>query len=255
MVPSVRPDLMEIFARSLVATPALDEWGVRVAWQAVSREDSARVHATLGDRLTGVMRLERRQYAYPLRVRAMTRWRDVDVWCHADDDFEFLPGLTDYARAVARAREPGVGCVSCGWVRSEAFLAKKQVLDEFVQQPVVNTGGGMVYGRHVVALLADNPYCPVAPYQFDDLQVGLTAYVNGLRNYRYRGSVLIHRILSPGGMKRSFAEREHARPPDGLLRLTPSKPVYDKDNNWLMPGSADLLPHAHELHRRNAVGA
>ena len=39
------------------------------------------------------------------------------------------------------------------------------------------------------------------PFLYDDVQVGLQTYLAGMENWRYRGSLAIHRILSPDGIK------------------------------------------------------
>jgi hypothetical protein len=173
----------------------------------------------------------------------------VDVWCNGDDDMEFLPGETDYQEAVAKAMQPGVGVVSCNWIRSEGFR-KRAVYKKgsFIKQPIVNMAGGQIYARKIVRLLGTQP---VKPYMFDDVQVGLAAYVAGYDNYRYQGSLLIHRIMAPGGLKVYFNAQTLPKPDARLLTIRACKPVYGVDNNYYMPESSDLTAYAHLLHARN----
>lgn len=115
-----------------------------------------------------------------------------------------------------------------------------------------------MYRADVACWLADNPYCPVGPYMFDDIQASLTAYLGGWRNARYRGSVLIHNILSPGGLKVQFNDTRLWQPDSRFIKTRPAKRVYAADNNYYMPTVADVQQEAHRIHqehRRARFGA
>jgi hypothetical protein len=250
MVPTVRADLFATFLRTFSATPALAGWRLYPVIQGWSKEELARVQAmSEWGRVTQAVVQDEKEAPYVLRVRTMCLHEDVDVWCNCDDDMEFLPGETDYSEAVARVLEPHTGVVSANWIRSEGFRQRAVFKKgSFVGQAIVNMAGGQLYARKIVRLLAAQP---LVPYMFDDVQVGLAAYVAGYDNYRYQGSLLIHRILMPGGLKVYFNTRTLPKPNPRLVTLRSSKKVYVVDNNYLMPVDDDLTPYARLLHDRN----
>jgi len=250
-VPSVRPVLLQALLKSWRGHEAV--WGIplhihaqrapRHAWDALAAEFAdlplVWTHAEQGGPV------------FPIRCAAMRANPGVDTWIHFDDDMELVPGLTDFTEAIVKANEPGVGVVSCNWTRSMApgLLARCWPPREplWIKQPIVNMSGGMVYTRRVVdeLLKVGN-----VPYLFDDTQVGLSAYLAGYENWRYRGSVLIHKILSPGGVKEVFKSTELVPPDAHYMRVRKCKPVYAHEgNNLYIPTSDDLTPEAHATHR------
>ena len=79
----------------------------------------------------------------------------------------------------------------------------------------------------------------------------LTAYVNGYQNYRDLSSLAVHRIMGVGGMS-AFMD---ANPPQlmmqDLIRFRRAKRQRGNGHDILIPIDSDLLPKAHELHRKN----
>lgn len=255
IVPTVRPDLFRTYLRSFAATPALEGWRLYPVMQDWSPAALATVQAMPEwERVTEPILLAERDAPYILRVTTMAKYPDVDVWCNTDDDMEFLPGETNYDEAVNRALQPGVGVVSCNWIRSEAFRKRAVVQPgKFIKQPIVNMSGGQVYSRRIARLLARNP---VQNYKYDDLHTGLVAYIHGNDNFRYLGSLLIHRILKPGGLKQLFNDVDLAVPDPKLLPVSASaRREYEADNNTNMPRPEDLTARAHALHRANRAAA
>lgn len=251
VVPTVRPDMFATFLRSFAATPALEGWRLYPVMQAWTPEALQEVsHMPEAARITEGWFLTEKQAPYVLRVQTMVKHPDVDVWCNCDDDMEFLPGETDYTEAVARVLQHSVGVVSGNWIRSEAFR-KRAVFKRgsFVKQAIVNMAGGQLYGRKIVRLLASQE---IKPYMFDDVQVALAAYIAGYENFRYQGSLLIHRILAPGGLKVYFNAQKLPTPDPRLVKLrAAARTIYQVDNNWMMPEDGDLTPYARMLHARN----
>ncbi len=247
IVPTIRPDLMFRFLDALHGCEQLRDWRVVAIAQRYSNTDLA----LLRDVGCFVITAEP-QPVYPLRVAAMREF-PADIYVNCDDDMIPLPGLTHWNVMASKLMcEQDIGVISGNWARSRAMLKHRSPMDEYVFQPITNMAGGQMYRRDVAEWLANNPYCPVEPYMFDDIQASLTAYVGGWRNARYRGSVLIHEILMPGGLKAQFATDATLRQPDlALLKTRQSKPVYHVDNNYLMPVAADIQPLAHQLHRTN----
>jgi len=249
LVPTVRPDMMATFMRSLsFLGPA---WKVYIGFQGYTDAQVAGVlGGPEGHRVAGYERMERTP-PYVARARMLARWRDeVDVWVSCDDDMEMLASV-DYETLALRALEPSVGVVSGNWAKSESHLRNSRFEVRFVRQPIVNMAGGMCYARKVVDVLLA---APVQPYMFCDVQVALLAYVAGFENFRYLGSLILHKIMSKGGLLQSYAQREFDLPPADLMTVVPAAGGAVKMNNYYMPSAKQLLPRAHELHRANRAG-
>jgi hypothetical protein len=201
---------------------------------------------------------ERYRPVYPSRVSLMQSHHEARTFINLDDDMEVIPAHTNYAKAITQSRTFGVGVISCAWAKSEALLAKalEGMEDPWIKQPIVNMAGGQVYGQHVVTEMAKR----IEAYQFDDVQAALRAYVAGYDNWRYRGSVIYHRIMKPGGLKEAFAQVSHAPNDPEYMRMEESKPVAGREkvpeNNRLMPSTSNLTPLAHTHHNqaRAALG-
>lgn len=133
-------------------------------------------------------------------------WARVELLCHAprystyvnvDDDVE-LTEHTHWEPAIAKAQRPGVGFVLTNWARTPALMLKKvpKMEDKFLPQVMVYQGGGMAYTDAVAELMRQLPQVHA---RYDDLWP-LTAYLAGYRNFRYMGSLAVHRIMVKGGM-------------------------------------------------------
>ncbi len=246
-VPSVRPELLRKlleswwqYGRHPLHVHAQRE--PRAAWAPLERE--------FGGLPLSWSFAEHGGPIYPMRVRCMLQRPDVDLWIHLDDDMQLLPE-TNWDAAIEKAQQVGVGVVSCNWVRSEHPNLIKRAWPPgdqlWVKQPIVNMAGGMIYGRHVLAAMAEHAE---TPFLFDDVQVGLCAYLAGYENWRYRGSLLIHRILAPGGYKTVCDSHVHALPDPRWITVKRCTPVCKIDaHNVYMPSSASVTEAAHEQHR------
>jgi hypothetical protein len=210
------------------------------------------------DKVRFVGHFQEYQAVYPARVEMMLQLPNIQTFINLDDDMEVIPEHTDYEPAIKRSREFGVGVISCAWAKSEALLAKALQGKElpWIKQPIVNMAGGQVYGQHVVREMARK----IEPYQFDDVQAALRAYVAGYENWRYRGSIIYHRIMKPGGLKVAFAQVPHAANDPEYMNLHYSVPVKGREevpeNNRLMPSTGNLvrLAHLHHQKNRHALG-
>lgn len=175
-----------------------------------------------------------------------------DTYVNVDDDVELTPD-THWKPAMNKAHEPGVGFVLTNWVRhSKAYpAARERMSHTFKPQIMVYNGGGMAYSEETAKLIRP---LEAAPARYDDLWP-LTAYIDGRRNYRYLGSLAIHRIMSKGGMS-SFMRTE----PRPLLawdhvqyRYLSSAPV---GTEYSIPSDSDVRPETKAMHRaaREAKG-
>jgi len=251
IVPTCRPDGIITLLNSMDYLP--DDWDVLVSFNNMDKESLIKVkNSKNGDRITIATIVAERMHPYPQRINLLEKYgSSYDVICNLDDDMELLL-VTNYDPACERVLEPDVGVVSCNWVKHENGLIKKKPVDEWIKQSIVNMSGGLLMGQKVTEILLDSP---IKPYAFDDIQIGLMAYIHGLTNYRYKGSILIHRIMSKGGHMQLYKMMHLAFPDPKLCTTYPSKEHYDKyDNNWLMVVPANLTPYAHQLHKENKRG-
>lgn len=253
-VPSARPAMLSTFLGSWSACETTSPIPLTIACHGHPWEEFERAiephEGVLDIRVSG--HFTTYQPVYPERVRMMVEYPEVDVYIALDDDIECLPGLTDFTLAIAKSQECGVGCVSTGWARSPVLVEKaKRSMDRpWVKQALVNTGGGMVYGRHVLREMQKR----VKSYLYDDIQTSLAAYVGGYENWRYRGSIVIHRSLSAGGVKEVFRSYPLELPNPDYIRLEPVTAIYRgaaARNNVAMPSPSNLSGLAHEHHARN----
>jgi len=225
-----------------------DDWRLYVAFQEYDRAQVRAVHeGPQGHRITQSLVIPTRVPPYQTRYEILRRWHDeADVWINLDDDMEIL-STVDYDAMAEKACEPGVGVVSGNWIKAEGFRQRAVYRPEWIKQPIVNMAGGMAYSQEMAAIIlaAQN-----RPYLFCDVQLALEAYIAGRENFRYRGSLIIHRIMSRGGLRTSYAQRDFELPPAHLMTVQPSTVVYKTtNNNWYMPDTKSLTPEAHRLHQ------
>lgn len=167
-----------------------------------------------------------------------------DIYINLDDDMELIE-QTNYDNAIKKSLEAGVGFVLTNWARSEKILRNKipKMEDRFIKQVMVYQGGGMVYSEKIARLMKDLPVCHS---EFDDIWC-ITSYINGYDNYRYLGSLSIHRVCMVGGMRAYM--REKVRPL--LCRDYINYRIGKNGIEVLIPIDSDINDYARELHRSN----
>lgn len=181
------------------------------------------------------------------RVLALRELADhgYESYVNVDDDVELIEE-TNWQPAIDKALTPGTGFVLTNWIKHRNALPKAVSImaDEFIPQVFVYNGGGMAYGNDVADLMRGLD--PV-PTRYDDIWP-LTAYLNGYRNYRYRGSLAIHGIMQRGGM--NLYMRREPRP---LLcwdwvnyRYLDGQPV---GMEYSIPMDSDLKQVAKDTHK------
>lgn len=176
-----------------------------------------------------------------------------DIWVNLDDDMLFT-SKTDYRPIVERlVSDKSVGFISGNWAKTEKQALSKKTKDEFLKQNIVYTGGGLCYRSNVADFMRDE--VPDRPYLFDDVEWALQAYIRGYTNYRYLGSVTVHRVCTVGG-RRNWVRLGSKYPPDEtMFNLRKSKPFYNNpDNDYCICMSSDLTEKAHQLHKKNKKG-
>ena len=174
-----------------------------------------------------------------------------DIWCSLDDDMEIIE-KTDY-EAVAETldKEKSYGFISCNWARTMALADKKVAENKYIKQKLVYTGGGLLFRDDIAEIIRG---IPNRDYLFDDCLWAMYAYINGYENYRFMGSVTVHRICTKGGRRAWIGlEANRALPPCDLLNARKCKDVksFGENNSYFICLDKDLTQKARELHKVN----
>ena len=176
-----------------------------------------------------------------------------DIWVSLDDDMEMIPGKTDYESMVSILESrPEIGFLSANWAKTLKQAEAKEIKDSLVKQAIVYTGGGMMFRGDVAETLLQE--MPDEPWLFDNVAWSLAIYTSGYENYRYLGSVAIHRICTKGGRKRWVSQGTRKLPDRSLINVRPAfnnAREMEIGNCWCICSSSDLTPKAKELHRMN----
>ena len=185
------------------------------------------------------------------RIAALPRMigDGYDAIVNLDDDME-LVAETDLRPSVLRSQVKGIGLVGNNWRRTPEMLAKVKPQRVFKNQAIIPTGGGLAYSRSTAEVILDGPDLD---YLFDDSEWSLRAYLSGLENQRYQGSLAVHRIMGPGGRhgwvnkrKRALSDARYIKP-----RILKDIPGRAAENRYGIPVSRDLTSEARAVHRRN----
>ena len=172
------------------------------------------------------------------------------IICSVDDDMEFIPE-TNFDKCIAKAQEPGVGFVSAGWVQSRSRLDKRKPVDEFIKQPIVYTGGGLVFDRKMAQLVSE---MPALDYFSDNVEWSLASYLAGYENYRYRGSLTVHKGCAKGGRRKYMETGQRVLSDPEYLTTYAGSEKLKRANNYLIGGSEDLTEKAKRVHMANIKG-
>lgn len=172
---------------------------------------------------------------------ALARWH-AHTYILVDDDMRLLPE-TNYAPAIERAHGRGVGLVSTGWVRSATLRERgvSRIKHQFIHQPIVYVGGGMVFGDEIADIIREES--PL-PYWSSDVAFSLASYLAGYRNERYLGSLAIHRVVSSGGRKAWIQHNTDVVMPPQQYIITPRGA-----REYHIPSTSNLTRLARETHR------
>lgn len=170
-----------------------------------------------------------------------------------DDDIEFC-AETYFEKAVDIAQQPHIGLVSTNWISSEKLLSKKIPQDKLVKQPIVYTGGGLVVKKELVQLIIK---LNGGHFYSDNVETSLRVYIAGYENYRYLGSISIHRACRKGGRKSWVNEGNQKQFSDSRLINTrrcknSDKPNITNDDEIHIGDSKDLTQLAKNLHIQNS---
>lgn len=167
-----------------------------------------------------------------------------DAYVNLDDDME-LCEHTDYEPAIWKAMQKGVGFVMTNWARTPELLQKKlPVTKKFIPQIMLYNGGGMAYSENVAALIRQLEPVKTA----FDCAWPITAYVNGLVNYRYQGSLAVHRVCTTGGMSVFMKNTPLHVMCEEWLEFHPTKKQDGSCKSVHIPLDKQVKPAAKALH-------
>lgn len=176
---------------------------------------------------------------------------DSDIWCNLDDDMEIIP-LSNYEPIVdLLIKNKNIGIISSNWARTTDLARRKNIKDELIKQKIVFTGGGMFYRNDVADVFRNMPR---AEYLFDNPVWSIYSYVNGYDNYRFLGSVAVHRICTKGGRRTWICETGSKKklPPEEYITCrkakNKNKSGFDEYYQCL---DSDVTKYADEVHENN----
>ena len=225
-------------------TPFLNEWKLFVICQCYSEEDAMTVKKLV--RGNGkVVFLSEMIGPHSAKMIALNN-AESDVWCSLDDDMVALPE-TDYNKiADILAERKDIGFISGNWARTAKQASTKAIDNALIKQKLVYTGGGLLFRDDVAEIIRN---IPNEKYLFDDCLWSMYAYINGYDNYRYTGSIAIHKICTVGGRKTWLKKQRNGRvlPPSEYLV---ARPCNDLDGYYICIDS-DLTETAKQLHDKN----
>tara|TARA_R110002153_G_scaffold26421_9_gene82960 strand:+ start:3399 stop:4181 length:783 start_codon:yes stop_codon:yes gene_type:complete len=190
---SDRVDQLNELLKTIIADSRWDDIDVNLLFQDPSGVEGMIEHR---ERYENIFVYPKLLGCHGARVTLLNKIK-YDTYINLDDDM-LLGGYTNYHPAIKKTKEKGVGFVLTNWAKTPELLAKKvpKKQDKFVSQILVYNGGGMVYSNSVADYMRALPIIDTA----FDVAWPLTAYVEGYNNYRYLGSLSVHRVCGRGGM-------------------------------------------------------
>lgn len=234
-----RKDMFCDLMHSIIAQPQFDEWHVMTIVQGdYDRWLYEIKQQGLDTRIDYLIAQKTRIGPHDARLKLLNV--DSDVYAIIDDDFIMLE-QTNWAPMVKHALKQDCGFVSGNFIPHASWAHKKSLENRFIKQPIVYTAGGLIFTRKIAKLIKK---IGNAPLWCDNTQWSLTAYLAGYENYRYLGSVCIHRVCRTGGRKGWI---------DSGTRLVYPDPQYIKYEKGKIPKSSGLTEKAKKKHHENSL--
>lgn len=183
------------------------------------------------------------------RVELLRRIR-YDRYINLDDDM-ILHDCTHYGPPLERCLDPLTGFILTNWAKTEALMRAKlpRRREEYIPQILIYQGGGMLYRDEVADLIRALPVVKTA----FDCAWPLTAYLHGLRNYRYMGSLAEHHICTAGGMRAFMEETPLHLMATQWINFRHAKRRNGSCNDVLIPLDGDVRQEAKDLHMQNRL--
>ena len=165
-----------------------------------------------------------------------------------DDDMEFLP-QTNIEPMIIFSMNPLAGMIQAGWVHHESLLAKRGVSHTFIEQKIIYTGGGLLLTKKTIDIVLK---MPLGNYWDDNSEWSLAVYMAGYSNYRYIGSLTIHRVCRKGGRRgwtKEITPANWVMPNPDYLKIEKMKIGDD----FRIGHQGNLKPIVKETHTKNKI--
>ena len=175
---------------------------------------------------------------------------DADAWIGLDDDMIITPE-TDYNKMVDIIMDrKDIGLLSSNWARTAELVKERGTKEKLVKQPIVYTGGGLAFRRDFVEMFLEKS--PDELWLFDNIAWSLTSYLNGYENYRYLGSICVHKACTKGGRREWVYQGSRVLPDKAFINVRPAsnnKRELELGNCWHICDSSDLTEKAKQIHK------
>ena len=224
------------------------EYHIAFTAQMYSQEEINDMEKFIDERTTGFY-LPKGEGPHSARIHTLNNF-DSDYWINLDDDMEMTKQTNFDPMIDAIRKDPSIGFISGNWGRTRNIVDKKVLQHKFVKQNIVYTGGGLAYSNEVANIIRS---IANLQYLFDDIEWSMRAFINGYENYRYLGSVCIHRVVTKGGRENWVRQGKKFLNDDRLVKLIKANnnKYEDQENNYKIPDSSCLTKQAHILHKMN----
>lgn len=182
------------------------------------------------------------------RMRLLEAYPDYDFWIIVDDDVEFCGG-EDY-EAIMRFlnKNPTAGiCIGdYGNNRKNYESRLKKAKRVFEVKNIAFVEGGQVISRKIRKLLLEQ--VPMDKLTYDAYNI--TAYVNGYTNYKYYGSVCLHKLTN-GTQGYVYVQRHSAEFKQFYEQWIAPCTINAKGQQMLPEDESWLTEEARKLHEEN----
>ena len=182
------------------------------------------------------------------RMRLLEKYPDYDFWIIVDDDVEFL-GLENFEPMMKFLQvTPDAGIVVGTHKNNKKYYEKAVQQKRMEVKNISFIEGGAVISRKIRDLLLRE--IPMERIAYDGYSI--ITYVHGYTNYKYFGSVVLHKATN-GNLGWVYVKR-HESEFDGFFdKYICMRPDHmAKAGELSLPDDElDLTPKARELHRRN----
>lgn len=187
---------------------------------------------------------------------AMRRWC-ADVWLALDDDMVMIDKTNYNAPTwLDHVQKPGVGIVMGQAATNETLL--RRLIAKYDNPNCIEkagafmcTYGGMMYSDEVARCLLQ---IPPGHYSCDNTLWSLWLYKEGFLHYHYKGSWVIHKVGSPGGLRQYLGEPRELPLTEYVNWVRESKKKLadrHEECRWEWPTAKHLKPRIHEEHIAN----
>ena len=245
-----RIDMVEVVISSI--NKFLHGWTLVIVVQEYSKEEVERVGKMI-ECPYHIIPLQKRIGAHSAKIEGIKKIVELSgrfIVCSIDDDMEFIE-QTNLEGAITLFAKRSTGFVSAGWVNHETRIPNRITKNVFVLQKIVYTGGGMLFSNNIAELLLT---VPNLDYFSDNTVWSLQAYISGYSNYRYLGSIAIHRVCKTGGRREWMHSSEKVLPDERFIKITRGNERFKIKNNYLIgtdSGVTELAKQSHQLNKIN----